>query len=236
MPSDLSGDQQQRVALARALVIYPDVLLMDEPLSNLDAKLRVEMRSAIKEIQHDVGITTIYVTHDQEKAMSVSDRIAVMYNGVIQHIGTPKGIYQRPANKFVSTFIGRSNILNGDLILENDKTYLKFNDYRVEMTNIRDDMKENQKVVVSVRPEELLFNYDSSDTNCIHGVVEDAVFLGLNTTYFVELSSKEKVVIIQESKIDSTIASGTKISLTFNIKKINVVKCIYHAFVIWQLM
>jgi len=120
MPSDLSGGQQQRVALARALVISPDVLLMDEPLSNLDAKLRVEMRSAIKEIQHDVEITTIYVTHDQEEAMSVSDRIAVMYNGVIQHIGTPKGIYQRPANKFVSTFIGRSNILNGDLILEND--------------------------------------------------------------------------------------------------------------------
>ena len=115
MPERLSGGQQQRVALARALCIEPDVLLMDEPLSNLDAKLRVEMRTVIKNIQHNVGITTVYVTHDQEEAMAVSDRIAVMNAGVIQQIGTPKAIYQRPANLFVSTFIGRSNILNGTL-------------------------------------------------------------------------------------------------------------------------
>lgn len=222
MPSDLSGGQQQRVALARALVISPDVLLMDEPLSNLDAKLRVEMRSAIKEIQHNVGITTIYVTHDQEEAMSVSDRIAVMYNGVIQHIGTPKAIYQRPANKFVSTFIGRSNVLNGKLIVENKKTYIVFDDYKAEMTNIRDDMKKNQNIIISVRPEELLLDHKENDKNCIFGKVEDAVFLGLNTTYFVELSSKEKVIIIQESKIDSTIEPGTKISLTFNTEKLNI--------------
>ena len=103
MPDRLSGGQQQRVALARALVIQPDVLLMDEPLSNLDAKLRVEMRTVIKEIQNSVGITTVYVTHDQEEAMAVSDRIAVMKDGDIQHIGTPKDLYQRPANLFVST-------------------------------------------------------------------------------------------------------------------------------------
>ena len=96
MPERLSGGQQQRVALARALVINPDVLLMDEPLSNLDAKLRVEMRSVIKHIQNDLGITCVYVTHDQEEAMAVSDRIAVMNGGVIQHIGTPEDIYQRP--------------------------------------------------------------------------------------------------------------------------------------------
>ena len=113
MPDRLSGGQQQRVALARALVIQPDVLLMDEPLSNLDAKLRVEMRTVIKEIQHSVGITTVYVTHDQEEAMAVSDRIAVMNLGVIQQIGTPKALYQRPANLFVSSFIGRTNIVDG---------------------------------------------------------------------------------------------------------------------------
>ena len=95
------------MALARALCIEPDVLLMDEPLSNLDAKLRVEMRTVIKQIQNNVGITTVYVTHDQEEAMAVSDRIAVMSGGVIQHVGTPKNIYQRPANLFVATFIGR---------------------------------------------------------------------------------------------------------------------------------
>jgi len=110
MPDRLSGGQQQRVALARALVIKPDVLLMDEPLSNLDAKLRVEMRSVIKEVQRSVGITNVYVTHDQEEAMAVSDRIAVMDKGLIQHIGTPKDIYQRPANIFVAAFIGRGDI------------------------------------------------------------------------------------------------------------------------------
>ena len=118
MPDRLSGGQQQRVALARALVIKPDVLLMDEPLSNLDAKLRVEMRTVIKEIQHTVGITNVYVTHDQEEAMAVSDRIAVINKGDIQQVGTPKDIYQRPANLFVATFIGRSNVLDGELRME----------------------------------------------------------------------------------------------------------------------
>ena len=107
MPNQLSGGQQQRIALARALVISPDVLLMDEPLSNLDAKLRVEMRSVIRHTQKSVGITTVYVTHDQEEAMAISDRIAVMKDGVIQHVGTPRDIYQRPKNVFVATFIVR---------------------------------------------------------------------------------------------------------------------------------
>ena len=113
MPSKLSGGQQQRVALARAIVIHPEVLLMDEPLSSLDAKLRVGMGNAIKRIQQQVGITTIYVTHDQEEALAVSDRIAVMNGGVIQQIDTPKNVYQRPSNIFVSTFIGLSNIMDG---------------------------------------------------------------------------------------------------------------------------
>ena len=108
MPQNMSGGQQQRIALARAIVIEPDVLLMDEPLSNLDAKLRIEMREVIKELQHNVGITTIYVTHDQEEAMAVSDRIAVMKDGVIQQVGTPRNIYHRPANIFVATFIASS--------------------------------------------------------------------------------------------------------------------------------
>src|SRR5699024_5128091 len=111
LPKNLSGGQQQRVALARAIVMEPNVLLMDEPLSNLDAKLRIDMRNAIKHIQKEVGITTVYVTHDQEEAMAVSDKIAVMKDGVIQQIGTPQQVYQRPFNIFVATFIGRANIL-----------------------------------------------------------------------------------------------------------------------------
>src|SRR5690625_5174821 len=108
-PDQLSGGQQQRVALARALVIHPKVLLMDEPLSNLDAKLRIEMRNAIRNIQENIGITTLYVTHDQEEALAISDRIAVLNDGVIQQIGEPKEIYSRPQNLFVAQFIGTSN-------------------------------------------------------------------------------------------------------------------------------
>ena len=111
MPNQLSGGQQQRIALARALVITPDVLLMDEPLSNLDAKLRLEMRSVIRHTQKSVGITTVYVTHDQEEAMAISDKIAVMKDGVVQHIGTPRDIYQRPENVLCGYFYREGPIL-----------------------------------------------------------------------------------------------------------------------------
>ena len=150
MPERLSGGQQQRVALARALCIEPDVLLMDEPLSNLDAKLRVEMRTVIKNIQHNVGITTVYVTHDQEEAMAVSDRIAVMNAGVIQHVGTPKSIYQRPANLFVATFIGRSNVIKGKLVVDGGKTYLEtLSGYRAEIHTVRPEQQKNQDMSIS---------------------------------------------------------------------------------------
>src|SRR5574344_1667988 len=111
-PNELSGGQQQRVALARAFVIEPSVLLMDEPLSNLDAKLRVQMRSVIKKLQKRLGITTIYVTHDQEEALAISDRIAVMNSGDIMQVGTPEEIYRKPANPFVAGFIGISNFID----------------------------------------------------------------------------------------------------------------------------
>ena len=221
MPERLSGGQQQRVALARALCIEPDVLLMDEPLSNLDAKLRVEMRTVIKNIQHNVGITTVYVTHDQEEAMAVSDRIAVMNAGVIQHVGTPKSIYQRPANLFVATFIGRSNVINGKLIAENGKTWLEtLSGYRAEIDTVRPEQQKNQDIVLSVRPEEFLL--DRSSTDGISAVVDDCVFLGLNTHYFVHLSSGEEVEIIQESSIDNIIEPGSEIKLKINTEKVNL--------------
>ena len=221
MPERLSGGQQQRVALARALCIEPDVLLMDEPLSNLDAKLRVEMRTVIKNIQHSVGITTVYVTHDQEEAMAVSDRIAVMNAGVIQHIGTPKSIYQRPANLFVATFIGRSNVIKGKLIVENGKTYLEtLSGYRAEIHTVRPEQQKNQDITMSVRPEEFLLDRDS--TEGISAIVDDCVFLGLNTHYFVHLSSGEEVEILQESSIDSIIEPGSEIKLRINTEKVNL--------------
>lgn len=221
LPERLSGGQQQRVALARALAITPDVLLMDEPLSNLDAKLRVEMRTVIKEIQKKVGITTVYVTHDQEEAMAVSDRIAVMNGGVIQHIGTPKNIYQRPANLFVATFIGRTNIMKGRLEVIDDQAYMVTNGgYKAAINGVLPDYMKSQDIMLSVRPEE--FKLSSFQEEGIEGKVKDCVFLGLNTHYFVTLKTGEDVEIIQESSIDSIIEPGTDIKLTINTDKVNL--------------
>lgn len=225
MPERLSGGQQQRVALARALVISPDVLLMDEPLSNLDAKLRVEMRSVIKRIQKEVGITTVYVTHDQEEAMAISDRIAVMKDGVIRHIGKPENIYQRPADLFVATFIGKSNLLNASLRKEGEKAVIVFQgEYKISVDSIRDEEIRDREVVVSARPEELIVSRSESSTReqGIKAVIRDSVFLGLNTHYFAELETGEEVEIIQESEIDSIIPPGSDIVLTINTNKINV--------------
>ena len=221
MPERLSGGQQQRVALARALAITPDVLLMDEPLSNLDAKLRIEMRTVIKEIQNNVGITTVYVTHDQEEAMAVSDRIAVMNHGDIQQIGTPKNLYQRPNNLFVATFIGHTNVLDGRLVVKEGKPYLALaGGYEVLMDTIKEDEIKEQDVKASIRPEELVVDAKSDDG--LKAVVDDAVFLGLNTHYFVHLTDNEKLEIIQESQIDSMIEKGTEIRLKVKTEKINI--------------
>lgn len=222
MPDRLSGGQQQRVALARALVIKPDVLLMDEPLSNLDAKLRVEMRTVIKEIQHTVGITNVYVTHDQEEAMAVSDRIAVMNSGDIQQVGTPKDIYQRPANLFVATFIGRSNILDGELQVSGDSCQLVFQGgHRVAMSNVLPEHRRNQKVKISVRPEEFVLQ-GPGVTEGVKATIDSSVFLGLNTHYFAHTSSGDRIEVVQESQIDSIIPDGTEISLGLKTEKINI--------------
>jgi iron(III) transport system ATP-binding protein len=221
LPEKLSGGQQQRVALARAVVIQPDVLLMDEPLSNLDAKLRVDMRTAIKEIQQRVNITTVYVTHDQEEAMSVSDRIAVMNQGIIQHTGTPQNIYQRPQNIFVATFIGRSNILDGDLVNAN-------NDYSIDLglgspIQIPKDYftkkEDSQRVKVSIRPEEFVI---SKEKGILKGEVKTTVFLGLNTHYVVILEDGQEVDVVEESSIKGVHHEGEIVFLNVKSEKINI--------------
>ncbi|MGI6433626.1 MAG: ABC transporter ATP-binding protein [Sphaerochaetaceae bacterium] len=157
MPDKLSGGQQQRVALARALAIEPNVLLMDEPLSNLDAKLRIEMREIIKEIQNKLRITTVYVTHDQEEAMAISDRIAVMNYGEIQQIGTPISLYLRPQNAFVANFVGASNFISGKIKTNEGKPTLVFADgFEIKMNNLSDKVKDGQEVIIAVRPEEFI--------------------------------------------------------------------------------
>lgn len=220
MPAKLSGGQQQRVALARAIVIHPQVLLMDEPLSNLDAKLRVEMRNAIKNIQRQIHITTVYVTHDQEEALAVSDRIAVMHNGVIQQIGSPKTIYQRPANTFVSSFIGLSNLLDGQIAKTADGTFIVFtNGYFVRMKNISDIVEDGQKILVSVRPEEFLIQTGGEG---LRATIKSSVFIGLNTHYFVQLENGQDLEVIQDQEAEDILPDGAQIILTVKTYKINV--------------
>lgn len=218
MPSELSGGQQQRVALARAIVIHPQVLLMDEPLSNLDAKLRIEMRNAIKRIQQQIGITTVYVTHDQEEALAVSDRIAVMNNGVIQQTGTPQEIYQRPSNRFVATFIGLSNILPAKIYGAGKG--VDFGCYKVELPNLRQGLSDGEQVLVSVRPEEFIINKTTNEG--LPATVVSSVFLGVHTHYFIKLDSGEEIEVISPSETGSLLKNGTAVRLRVDSSKINV--------------
>ena len=219
-PMSLSGGQQQRVDLALAIVIHPQVLLMDEPLSNLDAKLRVEMRNAIKLIQQKIGITTVYVTHDQEEALAVSDRIAIMNNGIIQQIGTPKEIYQRPNCVFVATFIGLSNILEAKVKITGAAKILDFGAYEVPMDNLIPEISAGSKVLISVRPEEFEICLKGSDG--LTAVVEHSVFLGVTTHYFMRLENGQEIEVIQNSGVEDTIPNKTTVRLLVQPVKINV--------------
>jgi len=153
MTNQLSGGQQQRVALARALVIEPSVLLFDGPLSNLDAKLRVSMRTEIRRIQQEVGITAIYVTHDQSEAMALSDNIIIMKNGVVEQMGSPQEIYYHPVNEFVADFIGEANFLKGTMVgVDGDHAVLDVEGYRTRVAG-RDDLESGKEYTVVLRPE-----------------------------------------------------------------------------------
>lgn len=223
LPERLSGGQQQRVALARAIVIHPSVLLMDEPLSNLDAKLRVEMRSAIREVQKQVEITTVYVTHDQEEALAISDRIAVMKDGVIQQIGAPESIYTRPYNLFVSTFIGHSNSFCGMLEKNGNAFYAVFeNGYKVEMSNLADECTDGMKVIISVRPEEF-----SLSSEGIEAEVKERTFLGKYVNYVMtftgEASKRPEIEFSQDvGQAEKIIQFGERVKLEVNSQKINI--------------
>ena len=220
MPTQLSGGQQQRVALARAIVIRPEVLLMDEPLSNLDAKLRVEMRNVIKKIQRQIDITTVYVTHDQEEALAISDRIAVMDGGIIQQIDSPKRIYQRPANLFVSTFIGLSNVLQGTRKQEGNHTVVSLYGHRFQMDNVAPGPDTEQDILASVRPEEFVIKGEHESG--IPATVKFSVFLGVNLHYFMELPDGKEVEVIATSDLGDIIPDNTKVKLDVVKEKINL--------------
>ena len=183
----LSGGQQQRVAIARALVNEPMVLLLDEPLGALDLKLRKEMQVELKKIQQEVGITFIYVTHDQEEALTMSDTIVVMNNGEIQQIGSPTDIYNEPENRFVADFIGESNILEG-LMLEDYK--VKFDDQIFECVDY--GFEDNLEVDIVLRPEDI--DIVPLDMGRIKGVIKSAIFKGVHFEVVVETPYREWII------------------------------------------
>lgn len=186
-PNELSGGQQQRVALARAFVIEPSVLLMDEPLSNLDAKLRVQMRSVIKKLQRRLGITTIYVTHDQEEALTMSDTVVVMSGGKIQQIGSPQDIYNEPKNAFVARFIGDSNIVDGVML----KDFLvNFGGH--DFTCVDRGFKVNEPVQVVIRPEDVQIVPPS--VGMLTGLVREVIFKGVHFEMHVDVEGYEWII------------------------------------------
>ena len=193
-PGQLSGGQQQRVALARALVLNPDVLLLDEPLSNLDAKIRIQVRAEIRKLQKELAITTIYVTHDQEEALTLSDRIAVVNLGKLQQIGSPRDLYERPENPFVADFIGINNLIPGEV--EEINAAEKWMKAKTKVGTLLclggGRLKQGDRCIISVRPETASIdksNEVEKGHNIIAGNVSFAYYMGNTIRYDVEVNS-----------------------------------------------
>jgi len=194
-PNQLSGGQQQRVALARAIVLHPKVLLFDEPLSNLDAKLREEMRERIRELQQHLRITAIYVTHDQTEAMTMSDVIVVINHGKIEQIGAPAEIYERPANKFVADFIGRVNLLNAKLLkIESRKLKLELMGKIVSAASFSGA---GSAMALAIRPEAVeIYQEPLTEKTVFPGKVVKTIYLGQHVEYAIKLESGPEITAI----------------------------------------
>ena len=190
LPRQLSGGQQQRVALARALAFYPDVLLLDEPLSNLDAKLRAEVRVEIRELQKRLGLTTVMVTHDQEEALTMADRLVVMNDGAVRQVGTQKDLYERPSDRFVAGFVGRSTFIEGEI--EAPGRFRSVGGLAIVC-------KETAAgpATLALRPERIVFTPEprASMDNSLPGVVEFVSYLGATIDIHVRISPKERVIV-----------------------------------------
>ena len=212
-PTQLSGGQQQRVALARALVMEPKVLLMDEPLSNLDAKLREEMRTEIRRIQKELNITSVYVTHDQIEAMTLSDRIVVMNLGLIEQIGTPMEMYRYPASRFVANFIGRANFVDG-VIQEHSQRALTVKTLGevVRLKDVVRTFKPEEAVTLIVRPEMVRVKKSGEH---FKGIVRRAVYLGDVCEYDVEISGQVITGLETDPTQMELFAEGDQVSVGF---------------------
>lgn len=212
-PTQLSGGQQQRVALARALIMEPKVLLMDEPLSNLDAKLREEMRTEIRRIQKEMNITSVYVTHDQIEAMTLSDRIVVMNQGIIEQIGTPVEMYRFPTSRFVANFIGRANFVDGIVQKQDgDNLVVKSLDKIVALKNVQRKFADDEKVTLIVRPEMIRVKKSGE---LFPGVVRRAVYLGDVIEYDVDLNGQLITGLESDPYVIDLFPEGKEVTVGF---------------------
>lgn len=218
LPSELSGGQQQRVAVARAVVLEPEVLLFDEPLSNLDAKLRRHVREEIRQIQQKLGLTSVYVTHDQEEAMAVSDRIIVMKDGVIAQAGTPSELYDLPNSEFIADFIGNANILPCELLkVEGDQATVKLYNIVLE-SKCASDIKSPIKLVV--HPQNIKLSKEP-DTNALKGTIKQATYLGNHIEYDVEIEGLTLFVV--DNQMDSFLQQGDSVFVYLPKEKTSIV-------------
>lgn len=216
-PSELSGGQQQRVALARALVNRPKVLLLDEPLGALDLKLRKAMQLELKALNHEVGATFVYVTHDQEEALTMSDRIAVMNAGNILQLGTPQEIYEHPATRFVADFIGESNLLDGTIAqIVDDQALVRMPGGAVVGARRLPNLREGEEVAVSVRPEnvQMQITGEFNAPKQITGTVREVVYVGSHNQVVVDIGQPRQVVA--HAAIGTSVSPGTVVALSFS--------------------
>jgi putative spermidine/putrescine transport system ATP-binding protein len=211
LPKQLSGGQQQRVALARALAIEPAVLLLDEPLSNLDLKLRNELRVELKEIQRQVEITTIFVTHDQGEALSLSDRVAIMRDGILEQIGAPLDLYERPQTRFVATFLGEANLFRGRVESGAGKVMRAEDGERIPL---RDDAPESAGEVV-VRPEKITLHTDPQLAPALEGRINAMTYTGPVIRYYVTLPAGRVVMVDVPQVGRMPVPEGTQVWLTW---------------------
>lgn len=219
-PGQLSGGQQQRVALARALVMEPKVLLMDEPLSNLDAKLREEMRTEIRRIQRELNITSVYVTHDQIEAMTLSDRIVIMNEGLIEQVGTPVEIYRFPNSRFVANFIGRANFLDGTVLAQQDsKVTIKSLGETVNLSNVKHQFREGESATLIVRPEMIQIRKNGG---LYQGTIRQAVYLGDMIEYTVDVGGVTILGTETDPHVTELFPEGERVTLDFAQDRIQV--------------
>jgi len=201
-PSQLSGGQKQRVAIARALINEPSVLLLDEPLSALDAKLRQHMLMELDAIHDKVGITFIYVTHDQQEALSVSDRIAVMNSGLVLQVGSPQQIYENPATEFVARFIGETNIFQGKVLSRaGTLNVMDAEGFGEILVDDETPVSVEDRVIATIRPEKIRISNDKpsgANLNIVHGIVEEPVYSGFQTKYIVRADGGARITIFRQ--------------------------------------